>query len=50
MCFLGLKKQFFFILRKTEKPYSDLFLLHHAISSFSELHKKSFLHLYGIQN
>jgi len=31
--------------RKKQKHYSELFLLHHAISPFSELHNNNFLYL-----
>jgi len=41
--FLGfLKKQDFVIFsKKTEKAHSELFLFHHAISLFSELHNNN---------
>jgi len=39
------KKQYFILfLRKTEKPHSELFLFHHAISPFSELHNNNLLY------
>jgi len=34
---------FVLFLRETQKPHSELFLLHHAISPFSELHNNSLL-------
>jgi len=34
--FLYSKKQGFLFLSKTQKPHSELFLLHHAISPLSE--------------
>jgi len=40
------KKQVFVpFLEKTQKPYSELFLLHHAISPFSELDNNNLLYL-----
>jgi len=36
---------FCFFLRKTQKPHSDLFLLHHALSPFSELHNNNLFYL-----
>ena len=39
-----LKKQVFVLFsRKRQKPHSELFLLHHAISPFSELHSNNLL-------
>jgi len=40
------KKQYFviFFLRKTDKLQSELFLFHHAISPFSELHNNNLLY------
>ena len=35
----------FFSFKKTQNPYSDLFLLHHAISPFSEWHNNNLLYL-----
>jgi len=50
-CFFLKKKDFVFLLRKTETPHSELFLLHHAISLFSESYNNDLLYLlYGIQN
>jgi len=44
--FFFIKKQdFVLFLRKTEKPHSELFLLHHAKSPFSELHRNNLLYL-----
>jgi len=39
------KKRIFVFLEKSPKPYSELFLLHHAVSPFLELHNNSFLYL-----
>jgi len=40
------KKQVFVVfLRKAQEPHSKLFLLHHAISPFSELHDNNLLYL-----
>ena len=38
------KQYFVLFLRKTEKPHSELFLFHHAISLFSELHNNNLLY------
>jgi len=39
------KETTFCSLKKTEKPHSELFLFHHAITLFSELHNNSLLYL-----
>jgi len=36
-------------MEKTQKHYSELFLLHYAKSPFSKLHNKTFYTYYGIQ-
>ena len=43
--FFEKKLDFVLILRKTEKLHSELFLLHHAILLFSELHNNNLLYL-----
>ena len=35
------KQDFVIFLKKTEKAHSELFLFHHAISLFSELHNNN---------
>jgi len=44
-CFFKKKQDFVLFLKKTEKPHSELFLFHHAISLFSELHINNWLYL-----
>jgi len=49
--FFKKKQDFILFSKKTEKPHSDLFLFHHAISLFSELHNNLlYIFEYGIQN
>jgi len=43
-CFFK-ETKFCSFLRKTDKPYSELFLFHHAISLFSELQNNNLLNL-----
>ena len=45
--FVFLKRNSFLFFKKktTQKPHSELFLLHHAISPFSKLHKNELLYL-----
>jgi len=43
LCFL--KQDLVLFSKKTEKPHSELFLFHHAISLFSELHNNNLLYL-----
>jgi len=38
-------KRDFVFFKKTEKPHCQLFLFHHAISLFSELHNDNLLYL-----
>jgi len=44
-CFFEKKQDFVLFLRKTEKFHSELFLFHHAISLFLELHNNNLLYL-----
>jgi len=47
-CFLGFLKRntiLLFFKGKQKKKHFELFLLHHPISSFSELHKNNFLYI-----
>jgi len=39
-----------FFRKKHKNPYSELILLHHVISPFSELHNNNFLYLLGHSN
>jgi len=48
--FFEKKQVFVSFLEKNAKIYSELFLLHHAISPFSELYNNNFYTYYGIQN
>jgi len=34
---------FILFVKKTQKPHSELFLFHHAISPFAELHNNNLL-------
>ena len=43
--FFKKKQDFVIFSKKTEKAHSELFLFHHAISLFSELHNNNLLHL-----
>jgi len=43
--FFKKKQDFVLFSKKTEKSHSELFLFHHAISLFSELHNNNFLYL-----
>jgi len=43
--FFNKKQDFVLFLTKTDKPHSELFLLHHAISLFSVLHNNNLLYL-----
>jgi len=44
------KETVFLFFKKTQKPHSDLSLLHHAISPFSELHNNNFLYQWWHSN
>jgi len=45
LLFFWKKQDFVLFSKKTEKSHSELFLFHHAISLFSELHNKNVLYL-----
>ena len=44
--FFEKKQDFVLFLKKTEKAHSELFLFHHAIPLFSELHNNNLLYLH----
>jgi len=43
--FFEKKQDFVLFLRKTEKTHSEVFLLHHPMSPFSELHNNNLLYI-----
>jgi len=43
--FYEMKQVFVIFLEETQKHYSELFVLHHAKSPFSELHNYNFLYI-----